>query len=158
MYKPLSDHLSVNLCSPLNVYICALSTMNAVPFALVLPSSFDAIGPLIVSLGHSFRMLTPTGLTAGCVSGMIALVKRPPVAIDPVPAAGHRALATPPRHHGLYRTTGLPPDVVCEKSPLRWFRLGQISEMLRVVPERYPSVATQKKVRFFTTGPPTPPP
>src|SRR5438105_2291897 len=35
MYRPLSDHLSVNLCSALNVYIPALSTMNAVPFVLV---------------------------------------------------------------------------------------------------------------------------
>ena len=43
----------------------------------------------------------PTWLTAGWVSGMIPPVKRPPVATDPVPAAGHRALATPPRHHGL---------------------------------------------------------
>ena len=71
------------------------------PLALVLPSSFDAIGPLIVSVGHSLRMLRPVWLTAGCVSGMIAFVNSPPVAIDPVPVAGHLALATPPRHHGL---------------------------------------------------------
>src|SRR6266851_3275423 len=101
MYRPLSDHLSVNLCSALNVHISALSTMNAVPLAFVLPSSLAAMGPLIVSVGHSLRMLRPTGLTAGCVSGMTAFVNRPPVAIDPLPVAGHLALATPPRHQGL---------------------------------------------------------
>ena len=56
---------------------------------------------LIVSVGQSLRMLRPTWLTAGCVSGMIALVNRPPVASDPVPVAGQRAFAAPPRHHGL---------------------------------------------------------
>src|SRR5947208_17060547 len=103
-------------------------------------------------------MFRPTWLTAGWVSGMTPPLNSPPVAIDPVPVAGHRALATPPRHHGLYRTTGAPPTVVCEKSPLRWFAVGQISLMLRVVPERYPSVAPQQNVRFLTTGPPMPPP
>src|SRR5262245_16835934 len=101
MYSPLSDALSVNLCSALNVHIIALSTMNAVPLALGLSFSLSAIGPLIVSVGHCLRMFRPVWLTAGCVSGMIALVNNPPVAIDPVPVAGQRALATPPRHHGL---------------------------------------------------------
>src|SRR5215212_1655806 len=101
MYMPLSDDLSVNLCSPLNVYIIALSTMKEVPLALVLPSSFCSIGPLIVSVGHNLRMFRPVWLTAGCVSGICAPVNSPPVAIDPVPVAGQRALATPPRHHGL---------------------------------------------------------
>src|SRR6476661_10758470 len=106
MYSPLSDDLSVNLCSALKVHISALSTTKAVPLALVLPSSFCAIGPLIVWVGHSLRIFKPVWLTAGCVSGMMAPVNRPPVAIDPVPAAGHLAFATPPRHQGLYRTTG----------------------------------------------------
>src|SRR6187399_3085242 len=101
MYKPLNDELVVNLCSPLNVHISALSTLKEVPLAFVLPSSFCCIGPLIVSVGHSFRMLSPVWLTAGCVSGIIPPVKRPPVAIEPVPVAGHLALAAPPRHHGL---------------------------------------------------------
>src|SRR5438067_2113097 len=158
MYKPLSDHLSVNLCSPLNVYIPALSTMNAVPLALVLPSSFCCIGPLIVSVGQPLRMLSPVWLMAWCDSGMIAPVNSPFVAIDPVPVAGHRALAVPPRHQGLKSRIGTPPTVVCEKSPLRWLSVGQISCWLRVVPERYPSVANQKNVRSFTIGPPTPPP
>src|SRR5438094_9937293 len=136
MYRPLSDDLSVNLCSILNVYICALSTRNPVALAFGFPSAFWAIGPLIVLSGHSFRMFRPTWLTAGCVSGMIALVNRPPVAIDPVPVAGQRALATPPRHHGLYSTTGAPPIVEREKSPFRWFAVGQISARLRVVPDR----------------------
>src|SRR5438093_3584346 len=128
MYRTLSDDLSVNLCSPLKVYIWALSTRNPVPTAFVSKFSFDAIGPLIVSVGHSLRTLRPTWLTAGCVSGMIALVNSPPVAIEPVPVAGHLALAAPPRHHGLYSTTGRPPTVEREKSPLRWFSVGQISD------------------------------
>src|SRR5215211_5511215 len=136
MYMPLSDDLSVNLCSPLNVYIIALSMMNDVPLALVLPSSFCSIGPVIVSVGHSLRMLRPVWLTAGCVNGICAPVNRPPVAIEPVPVAGQRALATPLRHHGLYRVTGAPPAVVREKSPLRWLAVGQISFWLRVVAER----------------------
>src|SRR3954447_8958976 len=136
MYRPLSEDLSVNLCSPLNVHIIAWSTTNAVPLALVLPSSFCAIGPLIVSVGHSLRMFRPVWLTAGWASGMMPPVNRPPVAIDPVPVAGQRALATPPRHHGLYRTVGAPPDVVCEKSPSRCVAVGQISCCPRVVPER----------------------
>src|SRR4029453_14229016 len=95
---------------------------NAVPLALVLPFSFCAIGPWIVSVGHSLRTLSPTWLTAGCVSGMTAPVKSPPVAIDPVPVAGHLAeAAVKPRHHGLKRTAGAPPDVVREKTPFRWF-------------------------------------
>src|SRR5437773_1867910 len=101
MYSPLSDHLSVNLCSILNVYNCALSTRNPVALAFGLPSSFCAIGPLIVWSGQGFRMLSPTWLTAGWFSGMVAFVKRPFVVIDPVPVAGHLALATPPRHQGL---------------------------------------------------------
>ncbi len=100
MYSTLSEDLSVNLCSPLNVYMSALSTRNPVPTAFVLKSSFDDIGPLIVSVGHCLRMLRPAWLTAGWFSGMIAFVNNPPVAIDPVPVAGHRA-PTPPRHHGL---------------------------------------------------------
>src|ERR1051326_4900110 len=136
----------------------AMSTMNAVPLAFVLPSSFCAIGPLIVLVGQIFRMFKPTWLTAGCVRGMVALVNSPPVAIDPVPVAGHRLFATPPRHHGLYSPTGLPLSVVCDKSPFRWLAVGQISEMLRVVPERYPSVETQKNVWSFLIGPPNPPP
>src|SRR5258708_11388705 len=108
MYRTLREDLSVNLCSPLKVYIWAASTRNPVPTAFVLKSSFDAIGPLIVSVGHSFRMFAPTGLTAGCVSGMMAFVNNPPVAIDPVPDAGHLALAAPLRHHGLYTTTCFP--------------------------------------------------
>src|SRR5581483_4132622 len=131
MYRPLSDHLSVNLCSPLNVYICALSTRKPVPFAFVLPSSFVPIGPWMVSVGQSFRMLSPTWLTAGCVSGIIEPVNNPPVPIDPVPLAGHFALATPVRQYGLYRVT---PER--EKSPLRWFSVGQISFTPRVVPDR----------------------
>src|SRR5919204_5580091 len=99
MYNPLSDDLSLNLCSTLTVYICALSTRNPVALAFGFPSSFCAIGPLIVSVGHSFRILSPTWLTAGCVSGMVALVNKPPVAIEPVPVAGQRAFAAPPRHH-----------------------------------------------------------
>src|SRR6185295_9663632 len=114
MYMPLSDDLSLNLCSPLKVHINALSTMNAVPLALVLPSSFCAIGPLIVSVGHSLRMLRLVWLTAGCVSGMMPPVNSPPVAIEPVPVAGHLALAAPLRHHGLKSVTGTPPDVVRE--------------------------------------------
>src|SRR5437899_9455334 len=101
MYRPLSENLSVNLCSILTVNIPALSTRNPVPFALWLPSSFWAIGPLIVWSGHSFRMLSPAWLTAGWLSGMIALVNRPFVASEPVPVAGHLAFVTPPRHHGL---------------------------------------------------------
>ena len=45
----------------------------------------------------------------------MALVNNPPVAIDPVPVAGHLAFATPPRHHGLNSTTGAPPDLVREE-------------------------------------------
>src|SRR3954447_16860036 len=101
MYRPLSDDLSVNLCSALNVHISALSTMKDVPLALVLPFSFCAIGPLMVSVGHSLRMFRPVWLTAGWVRGMIALVNSPPLAIEPVPVAGHLALTEPPRHHGL---------------------------------------------------------
>src|SRR5207237_6267420 len=119
MYRPLSDDLSVNLCSALNVNMSAMSTRKPVPIAFGWLFSFCAIGPLVVSVGQSLRMFNPTWLTAGCVSGMIALVNRPPVASDPVPVAGQRAFATPPRHHGLYRTTGAPPLVECEKSPLR---------------------------------------
>src|SRR5438034_11253028 len=157
MYSPLRDHLSVNLCSPLNVYIPALSTMNAVPLALVVPSSFCCIGPLIVSVGHCARMFLPVGLIRS--GRIIALVNSPPLASDPLPVAGHLVVAAVrPRHHGLKRRTGTPPTVVCEKSPLRWFVAGQISCWFRVVPERYPSVANQKNVRFFTIGPPTPPP
>ena len=37
---------------------------------------------------------------------MIPPVKSPPVAIDPVPVAGHLALATPLRQNGLYNWTG----------------------------------------------------
>ena len=81
-------------------------------------------------------MFRPVWLTAGWVSGMIAFVNNPPVAIDPVPVAGHFALATPPRQYGLKSTTGAPPMVECEKSPTRWFMLGQISERPRVVPDR----------------------
>jgi len=33
--------------------------MKAVPLALVFPFSFCAMGPLIVSVGHSLRMLRP---------------------------------------------------------------------------------------------------
>src|SRR5712671_4647996 len=110
--------------------------MNAVPVAFGLPFSFCAIGPVMVSVGHVLRMLSPVWLTAGWESGMIALVNSPPVATDPVPVAGQRALAMPARHHGLYGTTGAPPDVVREKSPRRWFAVGQISCWLRVVPER----------------------
>src|SRR3954447_8616743 len=119
MYRPLNDDLSVNLCSPLNVHIIASSTTNAVPLALVLPSSFCAIGPLIVSVGQVLRMLSPVWLTAGCVNGMTAPVNKPPLAIDPVPVAGRRAFATPPRHHGLKSTVGAPFVSVREKSPLR---------------------------------------
>src|SRR3954447_9640362 len=153
MYRPLSDDLSLNLCSALNVHIIASSTTNAVPFALVLPSSFCAMGPLIVSVGHVFMMLRPAWLTAGCVRGTIAFVNKPPVAIDPVPVAGHRAFETPPRQYGLNSTTGMLPEVVCEKSPLRWFAVGQISCWPRVVPDRYPSRAVQKNVRFLMIGP-----
>src|SRR6185295_8084059 len=110
--------------------------MNAVPLALVLPSSFCAIGPLMVWVGHVFRMLSPVWMTAGCVNGMMPPVNRPPVATEPVPVAGHFALATPDRHQGLNSTAGAPPAVVCEKSPLRWLLVGQISCWLRVVPER----------------------
>src|SRR6476659_7944393 len=101
------------------VHIIAWSTMKAVPVALGLPFSFCPIGPVMVSVGHVLRMFNPVWLTAGCVSGMMALVNRPPVAIEPVPALGQRALAIPARHHGLYSTTGAPPERVCEKSPLR---------------------------------------
>src|SRR5258708_40278242 len=100
--------------------------MNAVPLAFVLPSSLAAMGPLVVSVGHSLRMLRPTGLTAGCVSGMTAVVNRPPVAIDPLPVAGHLALATPPRHQGVQRTTGLAPDGALDKFPAPRFKLRQI--------------------------------
>src|SRR5438128_1638291 len=100
MYNPLKEDLSLNLCSTLMVNMSAASTRNPVPTAFGWKSSFEPIGPLIVSVGHSLRMLSPTWLTAGWVSGMIALVKSPPVAIDPVPVAGHLALA-PLRHHGL---------------------------------------------------------
>src|SRR6266576_7103377 len=118
MYKPLSDQLSVNLCSPLNVYIPALSTMNAVAFALVLPSSFVPIGPLIVSVGHWFRMLRPVGLMR--FPGMVAFVNSPPVASDPLPVAWHLAVgAVNPRQNGLKRRTAAPLPVVCEKSPFR---------------------------------------
>ena len=75
--------------------------------------------PLTVWVGHAFRMLAPTVLTAGCVRGIIAPVNSPPVAIDPVPVAGHcagGATSTP----GLNRRTGSATDVVREKSPLRW--------------------------------------
>ncbi len=119
MYMPLNDDLALNLCSALNVYMIALSTTKAVPLAFGFPSSLFAIGPWIVWVGHSFSMFKPVWLTAGCVSGMIPPVKSPPVASDPVPVARHRALATPPRHHGLKSATGAPPLVVCEKSPLR---------------------------------------
>src|SRR5213594_2721084 len=136
MYRPLNDDLSENLCSALIVNISALSTRNPVPMAFGSKFSLDAIGPLIVSVGHNARMFRPTWLTAGCVSGIVALVNNPPVAIDPVPVAGHLELATPPRHHGLKSTTGRPPMVEREKSPLRWFSVGQISDRLRVVPDR----------------------
>src|SRR5262245_1058507 len=101
MYMPLNDDLSLNLCSALNVYMIALSTTKAVPLAFGLPSAFCAIGPWIVEVGHPLRMFRPVGLTAGCVSGIMPPVKRPPVASDPVPVAGQYALAAPPRHHGL---------------------------------------------------------
>src|SRR5438874_9735927 len=118
MYKPLSDQLFVNLCSPLKVYIPALSTMKAVPLALVLPSSLVGIGPWIVSVGHCARMFFPVGLMR--LDGIIALLNSPPVASDPLPVAGHLVVgAVRPRHHGLKRRIGTPPLVVCEKSPLR---------------------------------------
>src|SRR3981189_3086411 len=101
MYRPLNDDLSENLCSALIVNMSALSTRNPVPMAFGSKSSFPAIGPLIVSVGPSLGMLRPTPRPPGCVSGTIALVNNPPVAIDPVPVAGHLALAAPPRHHGL---------------------------------------------------------
>src|SRR5712671_3639220 len=136
MYSPLNDDLSVNLCSALIVNMSAMSTMRAVPIAFGSLFSLAAIGPWIVSVGHWRRMFRPTWLTAGCVSGMIPPVNRPPVAIDPDPVAGHRVFAAPPRHHGLYRTTGLPLIVDVEKSPFRCFRLGQTSDSFRVVPDR----------------------
>src|SRR5215467_11813829 len=120
MYSPLSDDLSLNLCSILIVNMSAMSTRNPVPIAFGSKFSFCDMGPLIVWSGQSLRMFSPTWLTAGWFSGMVALVNSPPVAIDPVPVAGHLEFATPPRHHGLYSTTGLPPIVECEKSPLRW--------------------------------------
>src|SRR5262245_12271613 len=119
----------------------ASSTRRAVSLAFGLPSSLSAIErPLTVCVGHAFSMLKPTVFAAGWVGGMIAPVNSPPVAIDPVPVAGQRALATPVRHHGLNRRTGAPPAVVLEKSPLRWRAVGQMYCSPRVVDDRYPSV------------------
>src|SRR4051812_8496475 len=116
------------------------------------------MGPLIVSVGHVFMMLRPVWLTAGCVSGTIAFVNNPPVAIDPVPLAGHRALATPPRQYELNSTPGIPRAVVREQSPLRSSAVAQISCWPRVVRDRYRAGAAQKNVGFLTIGPPMPPP
>ena len=85
----------------------ASSTSRAVSLTFGLPSSLSPIErPLTVCVGQAFRMLKPTVLAAGCVRGMIAPVNSPPVASDPVPVAGQRALAAPLRHHGLNRRTG----------------------------------------------------
>ena len=108
--------------------------MRAVSLAFGLPSSLSPIArPLTVCVGHALSMLNPTALAAGCVRGIIALVNSPPVAIDPVPVAGQRALATPPRHQGLNSRTGAPPAVVREKSPARCRAVGQMYCRPRVV-------------------------
>src|SRR5712691_10557508 len=154
MYSPLNDHLSVNLCSALIVNMSAASTMGPVAMALGWLFSLEAIGPAMLSVGHAPSRPKPSGLAAGCVRGMMAPVNSPPVASEPVPVAGHLALATPPRQYGLKMRTGTPPIVEVEKSPTRCFRLGQICCSFRVVFDRYPSVAAQKNVRFFQIGPP----
>ena len=48
--------------------------------------------------------------------------------------------------------------VVAEKSPRRSAAVGMISLEFRVWTSWYVSPATQKNVRFFTIGPPKPPP
>ena len=63
--------------------------------------SFVPIGPPIVSVGHAPSRPKPAAFAAGCPRGIVAFVNRPPVAIDPVPVAGHFAFATPPRQYGL---------------------------------------------------------
>ena len=96
----------------------ASSTIRAVSLAFGLPSSLSPIArPLTVCVGQALIMLKPTALAAGCLRGMIALVNSPPVASEPVPVAGQRALAAPLRHQGLNSRTGAPPAVVREKSP-----------------------------------------
>src|SRR6185436_8490099 len=101
MYIPLTEQVFVNLCSALIVNMSAASTIGPVAMAFGSPFSFAAIGPAMVSVGHAPRMPKPAAFAAGWVRGMMPPVKRPPVASDPVPVAGHLALAAPPRQYGL---------------------------------------------------------
>ena len=111
--------------------------MLPVVLTLTWLSSLGPIGlPRVSTVGYALRRLKPTWLAAGWVRGMIPPVNSPPVSIDPVPVAGHRALAAPLRHHGLKMRTGWPPIVEVEKLPVRWRALGQISCRFRVVVER----------------------
>ena len=91
----------MNLCSALIVNMSALSTIGPVAAALGWLFSLPAIGPPIVSVGQASSSPKPAGLAAGWVRGMMAPVNRPPVASEPVPVAGHLALAAPPRQYGL---------------------------------------------------------
>src|SRR5262245_30693890 len=108
MYSPLIDHVSENRCSALTVNMSAASTIGPVASALGSLFSLEAIGPAMVWVGHAPSRPNPAGLAAGCVRGMIALVNSPLVASDPVPVAGHFAVATPPRQNGLKMRTGCP--------------------------------------------------
>src|SRR5436190_10489844 len=101
MYNPLNDDVFVNLCSILIVNMSAASTIGPVAMALGWLFSFEAIGPAMLSVGHAPSRPKPAALAAGWFRGMMAPVNRPPVAIDPVPVAGHLAFATPPRQYGL---------------------------------------------------------
>src|SRR5262245_52868199 len=136
MYRPLIDQVSVNLCDAFTVNMSAASTIGPVALALGSLFSLVAIGPAMVCVGHAFSSPKPAALAAGCVRGMIAPVNSPPVASDPVPVAGHFALATPPRQYGLKMRTGWPLTVEVEKSPTRCLALGQTCCSLRVVLER----------------------
>src|SRR4030095_7504109 len=134
MYSPLNDDLSVNLCSILIVNMSAASTMGPVAMALGRLFSLEAIGPAMLSVGHLLSGPKPAECAAGWVRGMMAPVNNPPVASDPVPVAGHLALAAVrPRQYGLKMVTGTPPTVEVEKSPTRCFRLGQTCCSFRVV-------------------------
>src|SRR5688572_9520827 len=136
MYKPLMLQVSVNLCSALKVNMSAESTIGPVALAFGSLFSLPAIAPAIVCVGQAPSSPKPAAFAAGCVRGMMAPVNSPPVASEPVPVAGHLALAEPPRQYGLKMRTGAPLSVDVEKSPVRCFTLGQTCCSLRVVLER----------------------
>ena len=114
----------------------AESTIGPVALAFGSLFSLPAIAPAIVCVGQAPSSPKPAALAAGWVRGMTAPVNSPPVARDPVPVAGHLALAAPPRQYGLKMRTGTPPTVDVEKSPVRCFALGHTCCSLRVVLDR----------------------